>query len=626
MREREYAAAGFRGRGSNAAAKSEMSSDKEWRAPAAAADGRSDDLSAFLESVANLLDGLWPASNAGCRRLRELRQRLSEERLNLAVLGQFKRGKSTFLNALLGAPLLPTGVIPLTAVPTFIAWNEEPLIRIIYRKGGEPENFKASEPDEIRNRLFGFVAEQANPENRLGVARVELFYPAEMLRRGVTLIDTPGIGSTYRHNTDAALRVLPDCDAALFVTSADPPVTEAEMAYLKEARAKTGRLVFVLNKADYLGPEEQPVAVSFLRKTLQSAGMPDAPIFCLSAFQGLKSKSCRDSIGWQTSGMAAMEGYLLRYLANEKAESLRAAAIKKSLELLDEAAADAMLRIRTLEIPIDDLERRSAALAEALGRIESEKLVIHDLLAGDRRRAAEGLEADAHRIRQSACRHLWSALEPVLQNAAGEIGEAALSEVIAKAIPELFERELGETSARFSQMVESMLRGHQDRIDGLVDRVRRTAAELFEVPYGPAERSEPFRLKREPYWVTQKWDDAPLLLPRGVLRRFLSGSARRAAFERELREKLADLVERNVENLRWATLQALDDTFRRFGVALDERLAGAVEATLGAARAAANQRRSVSGTAERELARLGMVSKEIAAARNRLAELDPGAS
>src|SRR5579862_2904737 len=63
-------------------------------------------------------------------RIDALRERLRHSRLHLAVLGQFKRGKSTFINALLGAPVLPVAVVPLTAVPVFISWGPRPLARV----------------------------------------------------------------------------------------------------------------------------------------------------------------------------------------------------------------------------------------------------------------------------------------------------------------------------------------------------------------------------------------------------------------------------------------------------------------------------------------------------------------
>ena len=84
----------------------------------------------------------------------------------------------------------------------------------------------------MREKLTAFVTEEANPRNVLNVARVDVFLPAQLLERGVVLIDTPGVGSTHRHQTAAADAVLPECDAALFVVSADPPITEIEIDYL----------------------------------------------------------------------------------------------------------------------------------------------------------------------------------------------------------------------------------------------------------------------------------------------------------------------------------------------------------------------------------------------------------
>jgi hypothetical protein len=131
------------------------------------------------------------------------------------LLGQFKRGKSTFINALLGAPLLPMAVVPLTAVPIFISWRSSPSVCVRFADGRPAQELSADNPDAIREFLFRFVAEEANPKNTLRVDRVEVFYPAPVLADNTVLIDTPGVGSTFRHNTEAALQVLAECDAAV---------------------------------------------------------------------------------------------------------------------------------------------------------------------------------------------------------------------------------------------------------------------------------------------------------------------------------------------------------------------------------------------------------------------------
>ena len=243
-------------------------------------------------------------SGAPASRLGDLRERLVQGRFHLAVLGQFKRGKSTLLNALLGEEVLPTSVVPLTAIPTFIWYGPTLQATAFFQDKREPQVSGTGEADDIKAFLSRFVTEEGNPKNHLGVSHVEVTHPAAILDNGVVLIDTPGIGSTFRHNTEATLNFLPQCDAALFLVSADPPITEVEVAFLKQARKKISHLFFILNKVDYLSPEDRRVAVGFLRAVLiEQAGIEaKVPILCISARQGLAARLADDSHGWRQSG------------------------------------------------------------------------------------------------------------------------------------------------------------------------------------------------------------------------------------------------------------------------------------------------------------------------------------
>jgi len=229
-------------------------------------------------------------------RLDTLRERLTTERFQLAVLGQFKRGKSTVLNALLEQSVLPIGVVPVTAIPTFLEPAAASKIRVAY-VSGKVEEFEPKSPEALRERLSVFVTEEENPRNVLNVARVDVFLPAELLEYGVVLIDTPGVGSTHRHQTAAADAILPECDAALLVVSADPPITEVEIEYLARIRQTVARLIVVLNKIDVIEPHEREKASSFLRKALvDHAGVdPFTPIFSVSARDALRAKESGDA-------------------------------------------------------------------------------------------------------------------------------------------------------------------------------------------------------------------------------------------------------------------------------------------------------------------------------------------
>jgi len=207
-------------------------------------------LVAVLGKAADAVSEIGPEFVRYGRMLSDLSNRFSEGRFHLAVLGQFKRGKSTLLNALIGEPILPVGVVPLTAAPTFIQFGEAPKIRVRYQDSRPEGEFCGASTAERCDYLAGFVTEKGNPRNRHGVAEVQVDLPAPILSDGLVLIDTPGIGSTYRHNTTVTLDFLQQCDAALFLVSADPPISDVELEFLRQIREKVPRLFFVLNKID----------------------------------------------------------------------------------------------------------------------------------------------------------------------------------------------------------------------------------------------------------------------------------------------------------------------------------------------------------------------------------------
>ncbi|HEX9923049.1 MAG TPA: dynamin family protein [Anaerolineae bacterium] len=302
--------------------------------PAAARSSTTTTLPALLGQITAGVTQLGAEFRVDRQKFQKLSQRLTEERFHLAVLGQFKRGKNTLLNALLGEVILPTAVVPLTAIPTFLHSGLHRQAQVIYQASQPGETFYGHNTDELTIFLTKFVTEAGNPKNQRGVSHVELFHPATLLRQGVVMIDTPGIGSTLRHNTEATLNFLPQCDAVLFLVSADPPITEVEVGFLKEVRSRVAHLFFILNKVDYLSNEERQAALCFFRNVLQDqVGIEGEPsVFCISARQGLQARQTGDITLWQQSGLAEVENHLLKFLVSDKTEVLQTALACKANE------------------------------------------------------------------------------------------------------------------------------------------------------------------------------------------------------------------------------------------------------------------------------------------------------
>jgi len=220
--------------------------------------------------------------------------------------------------------------------------------------------------------IHSFVAEEANPKNTLGINRIEVSHPGLALQ-DTLLIDTPGIGSTHAHNTATTLSFLPECDAALFVLSADPPITEAELEFLDRVRRQVQRLVFVLNKIDVLEGDDGARLQVFLDGVLRErAGLSEQPvIFPISARDALAARRSGDAERLQQSGLVQLEAWLRDTLQQEKHAVLQAAVARRAAGmLLDEEAALA-LRLQVLRLPIEESERRLAALTKPFPRSSS---------------------------------------------------------------------------------------------------------------------------------------------------------------------------------------------------------------------------------------------------------------
>ncbi len=201
-------------------------------------------------------------------------------------MGQFKRGKTSLINALLGADILPVAVVPLTSIVTIITYGEALRIRVYFNDG----RIQEIKPESLSE----YVTERGNPKNIKDVKEVVITYPSPYLKDGVRLIDTPGVGSIYQHNTDVAYQYLPKSDAAIFLLSVDQPMSKAELDFLSDVREYSNKIFFLLNKADYLNEKDLQESMDFSKSVLKEAMGTEVRIFPVSARLALEGKISGD--------------------------------------------------------------------------------------------------------------------------------------------------------------------------------------------------------------------------------------------------------------------------------------------------------------------------------------------
>jgi GTPase SAR1 family protein len=172
---------------------------------------------------------------------------LSEGVFRLLVLGDMKRGKSTFLNALIGENVLPTDVNPCTAVLTVLSYGQEKQVTVHFKNGQEPEQLDF---DTFKQR-YTIPPEEAKQLQEQGIAAfpdvayAEVQYPLTLLEKGVQIIDSPGLNDTEQRN-QLTLGYINNCHAILFVLSATQPYTLGEQRYLENYIKDRGLSVFFL--------------------------------------------------------------------------------------------------------------------------------------------------------------------------------------------------------------------------------------------------------------------------------------------------------------------------------------------------------------------------------------------
>ena len=569
---------------------------------------------ALAEQLDAWLPSPSPNEKSLLHRLRELSERVSKGRLQLAVVGQFKRGKSTIINALLGDELLPSGILPVTAIPTFIELGE-PSLAISYADG-RTETFAPRDADEMQTMLRHFVSETGNPENRLNVGEVRVAWKSDFLRSGITIIDTPGVGSTLEHNSRAAEAALPEVDAALFILSPDPPITKVEAEYLAEVEGHAARTVILLNKCDLIPDHERAEAATFVHKVL---GIPSDEILCISARAAIEARRRRDDLGWEDSGFVELQNRLAEFMLKEKQPALQQAFARKAARLLGELQLESEVVLRALELPVEELASRAGQLSTALADIDDERVRADDLLAGDRKRTVAELRGESEQVAERTRASLLPELALGVES--GESPDSLAQELLDR-LPPMFGIEFAATRDWISDRVRQRLERHAAETERLLAAIRSAAAAALSMEIaGPASAiSAEFDLA--PVWYARRVETL-IPVPNRTIERVLPAKLRHKRATARIGRELELAINRNVEALRWSLIQATEQAFRRFARETEEALSSAEAATHEAVSTVLARRREQSSAASSEIEERRRFLRQIGAAIQQMDDEPP---
>jgi len=556
-----------------------------------------------LEIMAQKLENL--VKNNNVERVKEQQEKIRSQSFNLVVLGQFKRGKSTFINALLGAPILPTAVVPLTSVVTILSYGESPKAVVRFLSGGE----KVIDIGEIAS----YITEKENPKNEKGVKEVEVFYPSEYLKNGVRIIDTPGVGSVYNHNTEVAYNYLPYVDAGIFIVSADPPLSQSEHSFLKDIKSSADKIFFVLNKVDQVNEEDRQESLEFTKTVIEEDfGKGKVKIFPLSARWALEGKLNKDEATLKKSMLPEFEARLRNFLIQEKGLVLLRSITNNLLRIVSNEMISSKLEEESLKLPLEELKRKIEQFENEVKLIEKEREANVLLLQGHTKKIIQELDEAIGEFKKSRLPKLLAELEQEYMRRTA-LGGGNLREDLEKFVFSAIQNTFSEWRQVLTESISSQLEAiHLDfarKVNSTIERITDLAGSIFSLKLEPFT-SVPTLSRKSEFYFLLKDDPVGLELLQMALTSALPGFLTKKMILKKMKESVTELLDRHCGRVRYDLVNRIQDTVKGF----QKELLQKIDETLEAIRLSFQKAIALHNTSKEEVNKsLGILSERIIA-------------
>lgn len=328
--------------------------------------------------------------------LNRIGDKVHNESFRILVVGTFKNGKSTFINSFLGENVLPAYSLPCTAVINEVKWGEEKRA-VIHFKNPLPEKLPAGIPErgvahmhkfamhdippleipyeEIQD--YAVIPFDKDPKEMLlesPYEKIELFWPLELLKNGVEIIDSPGLNE-HATRTKVTMGYLAKTDAILFVLNAQQLCSQEEIRFIENDLAAQGFTdpFFIVNRFDLIPQGEREMMRRFAHAKLDEFTSND--IYFVSSLKALEGKMNSDSKAFEDSGMAELEARLSDFLTKEKGKAKLSQPARELKRILDEEALYKVIPMQreALSSSLDDVKARYERAKPKLEQLKLEK-------------------------------------------------------------------------------------------------------------------------------------------------------------------------------------------------------------------------------------------------------------
>lgn len=448
-------------------------------------------VSASLQELEQLCRELSLEENR--RELEKCRVKLSGHTFSVGVMGEFKRGKSTVINALLGKEIMPANIFPCSATLNRVTYDLNPRV-VLQLLDGSTQQIPVEALSDYVTKLTNEAESRAAQ-----VQEAVVYYPCRFCQNGVDIVDTPGL------NDDAQMdqiseNIIPRLDAVIMVLTPDNPfsVSEAEFVRSKLVTGNLSRLIFLVNKIDQIRKRSdrprvveairQKIRTSVLEKAAQVYGEDSAEyqaaarklgqirIFPLSALDALDGRLEDDSDLLEESGAPEFEAALTKMLTQERGALTLSVPLNAIARIAPEVLQAAQSRKNAMELTVQEFSRRQEEALEEIRSLRKEKQGQTQQLEEAAQQAQAKLVqmvADFYPVLQNRLADVVDATAQTIDlNSLGtDSGRQNAAVVLQDAVIRNMERETALITEQIQLQMQQLLGQEAQRLGGFISHV-----------------------------------------------------------------------------------------------------------------------------------------------------------
>ncbi len=489
--------------------------------------------------------------------------KLEKEKLYIVIVGLFKRGKSTVINALLEKQLSPVAVTPVTAIVTLFDYAPDTQVTVSFINGSA-----LSVPVE---KIGEYVTEKQNPANEKQVRWVNIKDNIELLKL-MSIVDTPGLGSVFEHNSTATMNFVPKIDAAIYVLSADIPISSADVQFIEELARKVPKILFVLNKSDLLTHEELLEMLQHdtdvIRKISRDR-FEQVDILPVSGKYAGEEMSNINTLRETITGIAQLE----------KSSLLQFSAAQRLNTLCKQVTMEWQLRLNSLLSPLHVIEEKQKKIARSVSLMQEQKDEFENIIAGRIRTLQQEIHEKVNAVSNNLKKEISNRLQAGYDEGDLLLDDGKLAQLqqeLNQLAIEEFEKTKIALEASTRNQFMNILSHYSSRSESFLNELSENLSSLLGIGFNLIADRFDLNVYTSFYLSLDSGQD-PLRINRSALRWFASKQYRKKKVRNSLALHYNNILIRNTSSIIYDLQYKIQESFRKFNYDLNNHLTRVIE-------------------------------------------------